>query len=507
MKSSTCKVAIEKFYDELFLSLSARAKRRMELIAEMKRLNYPQEQCRVLLARLTARESQILRARRMRVSIDSFDLIQTIGRGGFGEVRLVRMKDTGQVFAMKIMKKRKLIKKKQEIYVCSERDALADNSAGYKQNPWVVKLYYSFQDEEFLYLVMEYIPGGDMMHLLIKMDVFPEPLARFYVAEIVLAIESIHQLDYIHRDLKPDNILVDKTGHLKLSDFGLCTGLKRRFNDMKEEQKHFEMTPPPPGCSTSDDSDDDDDVGNTPEQAATKTTTPATTTTTTDASTLRPFHNQTERINSWKKKRRQLAFSAVGTPDYIAPEVLEQVGYGKEADWWSVGVILFEMLAGGAPFSADSGDQTRRNVLNYSRILSQGWQAEELAKCNPDARDLILRLMCPAEQRLGLDGADQIKAHPFFAGVDWVSLRLSTSPLIPELSSPTDTRNFPEDEIVDSSSSDSDSDSQSDSDFDSDSDSQDGAPFKGKKFPMFTYRNFAALEEGFERIGALAEFV
>ena len=184
---------------------------------------------------------------------------------------------------------------------------------------------------------------------------------------------------------------------------------------------------------------------------------------------------------------------------------------------------MLEMLAGGAPFSADSADQTRKNVMNHSKILAQGWQAEELEKMNPLARDLILKLMCPADVRLGLENSDAIKAHPFFKGIDWETLRQSPAILIPQLSSSTDSRNFPAEEIISSSDSDSDSDdSSSDSSDYSDSyssDSDDGAhpalarasrkvsqadrhrlPFPGKKFPMFTYRSFAALEERFEPI-------
>ena len=164
-----------------------------------------------------------------------------------------------------------------------------------------------------------------------------------------------------------------------------------------------------------------------------------------------------------------LAFSAVGTPDYIAPEVLQREGYGKEADWWSVGVIMFEMLAGGAPFSADTAEKTRENVLKYNTILSQGWQAEELEKFSEHARDLILSLICPSKQRLGLRGASEIMKHPFFDGIDWAHLRNSTAPIVPQLDGPYDSRNFPSDEIIaDNSGSDLDSESDDDDDDDDD---------------------------------------
>jgi Protein kinase domain len=202
LKSTSCKVAIERYYDELLHSRAQRMNRRREALGKMRQNGYTAENQTKKLEELDRYESMLLRARRKRINQDSFELVRVIGRGGFGEVQLVRMRDTGQVFAMKVMKKKRLIRKKQETHVRSERNALADNAEFYRQNPWVVKLYYSFQDPDYLYLVMEFIPGGDMMHLLIQLDVFPVDLTRFYIAEIVLAIESIHAIDYIHRDLK-----------------------------------------------------------------------------------------------------------------------------------------------------------------------------------------------------------------------------------------------------------------------------------------------------------------
>ena len=126
---------------------------------------------------------------------------------------------------MKTLKKADVVKRKQVAHVKAERDILAE-----ADNEWVVKLYYSFQDKENLYLVMDYIPGGDMMGRLIKEGIFSEKLAQFYIAELVLAVESVHQMGFIHRDIKPDNILIDKSGHIKLTDFGLCTGFHWTHN-------------------------------------------------------------------------------------------------------------------------------------------------------------------------------------------------------------------------------------------------------------------------------------
>lgn len=183
-------------------------------------------------------------------------------------------------------------------HVRAERDILSQSNC-----PWVVELKYSFQDDKHLYLVMEFLGGGDFMTLLIKKDIIPETHAKFYLAEMILAIESLHKMNYIHRDLKPDNILIDDNGHLKLSDFGLC----------KHMGSHNEMAI--------------------------------------------PYNPNAPQIDK-RADRRKLAFSTVGTPDYIAPEVFSQKGYNELVDWWSVGVILFEMVIGYPPFYSDTPQKT-----------------------------------------------------------------------------------------------------------------------------------------------------
>jgi len=293
-----------------------------------------------------------------------------------------------------------MIKKDQITHVRNERDVLVESIAAYKnKNPWVVNLYFSFQDDQFLYLIMEYIPGGDMMTMLIKKDVFTEDQTRFYIAQTVVAIDSIHQLNYIHRDIKPDNLLFDKDGHIKLSDFGLCTGLQNNrltalYKTLEGENKELTKE---------------------------------------DLKSL----NRKEKIASWKTKRRVLAFSTVGTPDYIAPEVFMQKGYSKECDWWSVGVIMYEMLVGYPPFCSETPQETYRKIMNYKETL----RFPDDTNISKEAKDLICKLLSDQNSRIG-KSVEEIKSHPFFKGIEWEKLRAGKAVFAPELTSPLDTSNF-----------------------------------------------------------------
>lgn len=187
-----------------------------------------------LLTQLGRRETNFLRLRRTRLGLSDFRAVKVIGKGSFGEVRVVQKVDTGKIYAMKTLRKSEMFKKDQLAHVRAERDVLAESNT-----PWVVQLYYSFQDSAYLYLLMEFLPGGDLMTMLIKYDTFSEDVTRFYIAECVLALEGIHQLGFIHRDVKPDNILIDSKGHIKLSDFGLSTGFHKQ-HDNAYYQKLFE---------------------------------------------------------------------------------------------------------------------------------------------------------------------------------------------------------------------------------------------------------------------------
>eukprot|EP01113_Clastostelium_recurvatum_P005614 TRINITY_DN1250_c0_g1_i1.p1 TRINITY_DN1250_c0_g1~~TRINITY_DN1250_c0_g1_i1.p1 ORF type:complete len:537 (+),score=124.19 TRINITY_DN1250_c0_g1_i1:150-1760(+) len=396
-RSIAAKMYIEQYYDNLLKSARDRGERRQLLEKKMENLHLSNKEQNDLRKDLDKKESEHIRMKRTKLSPKDFVTIRIIGRGAFGEVHLVRRKSNDHIYAMKKLRKSEMLKKEQVAHVRAERDILA-----IANNGWVVKLYCSFQDETYLYLVMEYLPGGDMMTMLIKYDIFTEEAARFYIAETVLAIESIHQLNFLHRDIKPDNLLLDDRGHIKLTDFGLCTGFQRMHSSSFYQKL----------------------VG--------------------EAMTIKlklaseTMLTRTERIASWKKMRRTLAYSAVGTPDYTAPEVFLQIGYGEECDWWSVGVIMFEMLIGYPPFLSDNSTETCLKILNCRETL----RFPDDVPISREARDLIERLVCERSERLGVNGAEEIKAHPFFRGVPWDSLREVTAPFVPTLKGPDDSSNF-----------------------------------------------------------------
>eukprot|EP00298_Acanthocystis_sp_HF-20_P005489 c15639_g1_i2.p1 GENE.c15639_g1_i2~~c15639_g1_i2.p1 ORF type:complete len:481 (+),score=188.99 c15639_g1_i2:31-1443(+) len=403
-RAETAKALIEKKFENLAKENQERAQRRLSLEKRIKELNLSNEQAEEMIKELEKRENDYLRLRRQKISITDFESIKVIGRGAFGEVRLVKKKDTGQVFAIKILRKADMINKGQVEHVRAERDILAASS-----NPWTVKLYFSFQDEDNLYLVMEFVAGGDMMTLLIKKDIFTEEETRFYLAETLLAIESIHNLNFIHRDLKPDNMLLNEKGHVKLSDFGLAKEFKSKWTGVSSSNTSTSATSP---------------------SAAAKKNDPA---------SAESRKNTRDKYATLKRQsRRELAYSTVGTPDYIAPEVLMEIGYGKECDWWSMGAIMFEMLIGYAPFYADDPMTTCRKILFWKDTLKFPYDANISA----EAEDLIRKLMCDRKDRLGQGGAQEIKDHPFFKGIDWEKIANQEAPYIPEVRGELDTSNF-----------------------------------------------------------------
>jgi len=402
-RSTTAKLKLASYYKVAVDAAIARNARRIEL--ETRLIQIPTADGKEREIRKYAKhEGSILRLRRTKIKLADFRTVKVIGKGAFGEVRLVQKLDTGKVYAMKSLHKAEMLKRDQDAHVRAERNVLAENNS-----PWVVQLFYAFQDPFYLYLVMEFLPGGDLMTMLMKYDVFSEDVTRFYMAECILAIEAVHNLGYIHRDIKPDNVLIDRNGHLKLSDFGLSTGLDKG-SDGEYYKRFLEQE---------------------------KAQNPAR-----NSVQVNPINltMSREQIATWKANRRKLAYSTVGTPDYIAPEVFLMKGYGKECDWWSLGAIFFECLVGYAPFCSENPADTYKKIIDWPNYL---FFPEEVF-ISREGEDLLRQMMTWADKRLTVN---QIKTHPFFFGADWNSLRHIEPPFVPHLQSTVDTSYFPTEEF------------------------------------------------------------
>uniref|UniRef100_A0A804QJA7 non-specific serine/threonine protein kinase n=1 Tax=Zea mays TaxID=4577 RepID=A0A804QJA7_MAIZE len=404
---AAAKKFIENHYRSQMKTIQERKERRFKLERQLASSQVPKEQQIDLIKDLERKETEYMRLKRHKICVDDFELLTIIGRGAFGEVRLCREKTSGNIYAMKKLKKSDMVVRGQVEHVRAERNLLAEVASH-----CIVKLYYSFQDTEYLYLIMEYLPGGDIMTLLMREDTLTEHVARFYIAETILAIQSIHKHNYIHRDIKPDNLLLDKNGHMKLSDFGLCKPIDcSKLSTLNEDE--------PMGDDNMRESMDiDSSLSNT--------------------ANGRRWRSQHEQLQHWQMNRRKLAFSTVGTPDYIAPEVLLKKGYGMECDWWSLGAIMYEMLVGYPPFYADDPITTCRKIVHWRNHL----KFPEDAKLSNEARDLICRLLCDVDHRIGSAGADQIKAHPWFQGVAWDKLYEMEAAFKPQVNDELDTQNF-----------------------------------------------------------------
>ncbi len=432
----------------MYFTQDSKNQRKMQL--ERKMIGLPEEQKKILRQDLEYEEIQVSKESRKKVTTADFESLAVIGRGAFGEVRLVRRKpspnsiantnasannahnrpngynnNTNRIYALKSMKKEMMVMKNQVGHVKAERDVLATAD---DNNRWLTVLHYSFTDETHLYMVMEFMPGGDLMSLLMKEDTFSEATTRFFMAEAAHAISSVHALGYIHRDIKPDNMLLDARGHLKLTDLGLCKKVGEASHsdhpevvlDILRRQAHqydvnnggmdFEMSQVP----------------------------------------HRPGQIPARFTDS--RARRENAYSTVGTPDYIAPEVLAAqngssgYSYTCAVDWWSLGVIMYECLVGYTPFYAEDPVTTCRKILRWRQCLEI--PPEIRSQLSTECIDFLSCLIAGPETRIGssVDGTQyykngfvQVVQHPWFTGFDWDGLSDCEGPLLPSGS-----REFPQ---------------------------------------------------------------
>ncbi|KHC41691.1 cAMP-dependent protein kinase type 3 [Candida albicans P76067] len=300
-------------------------------------------------------------------TLNDFQILRTLGTGSFGRVHLTRSIHNGRFYAMKVLKKQRVVQMKQIEHTNDERRMLK-----LAQHPFIIRMWGTFQDCHNLFMIMDYIEGGELFSLLRKSQRFPTPVAKFYAAEVFLAIEYLHSLDIIYRDLKPENILLDKNGHIKLTDFGFA------------------------------------------------------------------------------KEVQDVTYTLCGTPDYIAPEVVATKPYNKSVDWWSFGILIFEMLTGYTPFYDPTPMKTYENILNGSITYPD--------YLPPDILDLLQKLIVKdLTQRLGnlQGGSDDVKNHPWFKEVIWERLlsRDIETPYEPPITSGVgDTSQFdryPEDKDLD----------------------------------------------------------
>ena len=289
-------------------------------------------------------------------TLEDFSQLKVLGRGSFGKVVLVRLEKSKKLYAMKILKKELVIKRKQVNHTMTERSLLEKLN-----HPFIVKLFYAFQDKTKLYFITEFMQGGELFFHLRRNSQYKEKSVKFYMSEILLAIDYMHKNNFIYRDLKPENILIDKFGHIKLTDFGLSKLLD------EEEQKTYTL------C---------------------------------------------------------------GTPEYLAPEIIFEKGYDKTCDWFSFGVVMFEMLCGFHPFKQKKG-KFNPQIYKMKIIIP-----ENISK---NAKDLIEKLLnSNPRERIGYNSSEEIMKHDFFKDIDFdkVLKREYKPPFIPKLDNQEDLRYF-----------------------------------------------------------------
>ncbi|KAH8899602.1 Pkinase-domain-containing protein [Thozetella sp. PMI_491] len=348
--------------------------------------------------------SNSIKVRDVEVGPQSFDKIKLIGKGDVGKVYLVREKKSSRLYAMKVLSKKEMIKRNKIKRALAEQEILATSN-----HPFIVTLYHSFQSEDYLYLCMEYCSGGEFFRALQTRPgkCIPEDDARFYAAEVTAALEYLHLMGFIYRDLKPENILLHQSGHIMLSDFDLSKQSDPGGKPTMIIGKNGASTSSLPTIDTK--------------------------------SCIANF-----RTNSF-----------VGTEEYIAPEVIKGSGHTSAVDWWTLGILIYEMLYGTTPFKGKNRNATFANILREDIPFPDHAGAPQISNL---CKSLIRKLLIKDEnRRLGARaGASDIKTHPFFRTTQWALIRHMKPPIVPHQGRGIDTvnfRNVKESESVDISGS------------------------------------------------------
>ncbi|EHN02336.1 Dbf2p [Saccharomyces cerevisiae x Saccharomyces kudriavzevii VIN7] len=401
---SVCKMYFLEYYCDMFdyvISRRQRTKQVLEYLQQKSQLpDCDQVKLNEEWSAYLQKEHQVLRKRRLKPKNKDFEMITQVGQGGYGQVYLAIKKDTKEVCALKILNKKLLYKLNETKHVLTERDILTTT-----RSEWLVKLLYAFQDQQSLYLAMEFVPGGDFRTLLINTRCLKSGHARFYISEMFCAVNSLHDLGYTHRDLKPENFLIDAKGHIKLTDFGLAAGTisNERIESMKirlEKIKDLEFP----------------------------------------AFTEKSIEDRRKMYNQLREKEVNYANSMVGSPDYMALEVLEGKKYDFTVDYWSLGCMLFESLVGYTPFSGSSTNETYDNLRRWKQTLRRPRQSDGRAAFSDRTWDLITRLIADPINRLR--SFEHVKRMPYFVDINFSTLRSMIPPFTPQLDSETDAGYF-----------------------------------------------------------------